>query len=43
VSFEKSMTKKGHVEVMKKYGYFGVSEIIRLGEEDTVPQPQKKK
>jgi hypothetical protein len=40
VSFWKSMIKKGHVEVTKRIGYFGDSEIIRLGEEDIVPQPQ---
>lgn len=41
VSFRKSMINKGHVEVMKKLGYFRYTEIIRLDEEDTVPHPQK--
>jgi hypothetical protein len=40
VIFEKSIIKKGHVEVMKKLGYLGDSEIIRLDKEDTIPQPQ---
>lgn len=32
--------KKVHVEVMKRQDYIGSTNMIRLGVEDTIPQPQ---
>jgi hypothetical protein len=36
---QKSIVKKGHVEMMKRLGYIEDTNMIRLGREDTTPQP----
>jgi hypothetical protein len=40
VCFEKATIKEGHVEVMKRLEYIDI-DMIRLGEEATIPQSQK--
>jgi hypothetical protein len=41
VSFGKSTIKKGHVQVTKRLDYIEDTDIIRLGEEDIMPPPEK--
>lgn len=37
---QKSSIKKGHIEVMKRLDYIDSTDMIRLGEEHAIPQPQ---
>jgi hypothetical protein len=41
MGFRKSTIKKRHIKVMKKQDYIDTTNLIRLGEEDTILQPQR--
>lgn len=41
MGFRKSTIKKRHIKVMKKQDYIDTTNLIRLGEEDIILQPQR--